>query len=102
MPMPAVQTSILAWYRKHKRNLPWRETRDPYKILVSEIMLQQTQVQTVIPYYHRWIKKFPTFGRLAMAPLDRVLKKWEGLGYYSRARNLQALAKMVVKNHGGR
>ena len=92
---------LLRWYHKNKRAMPWRDTRDPYRILVSEIMLQQTQVQTVIPYYHRFLKAFPTFHALANAPLDRVLKQWEGLGYYSRARNLHALAKDVVKNHRG-
>jgi A/G-specific adenine glycosylase len=100
--MPAFQSSLLTWYRKHKRDLPWRKSRDPYRILISEIMLQQTQVQTVIPYYNRWVKVFPTFQALAKAPLNRVLKQWEGLGYYSRARNLHALAKAVMKHHGGR
>src|ERR1035437_5574883 len=100
--MPAFQTSLLRWYHAHRRDLPWRRTRSPYRILVSEIMLQQTQVQTVIPYYHRWIKTFPTFRSLAAAPLNKVLKNWEGLGYYSRARNLQALSKTVTKQHSGR
>ncbi len=81
--------------------MPWRQTHHPYCILISEIMLQQTQVQTVIPYYERFLKSFPTFTALADAPLDHVLKHWEGLGYYSRARNLHALAKTVVKEHGG-
>ena len=96
------QKPLLAWYRTHRRALPWRRTKDPYRILVSEVMLQQTQVDTVIPYYHRFLKRFPTFGALARAPLDAVLKHWEGLGYYSRARNLHALAKIVQKNHRGR
>jgi A/G-specific adenine glycosylase len=100
--MPAFQSSLLRWYKANRRNLPWRRTRDPYRILVSEIMLQQTQVQTVIPYYRRWLKKFPTFRALAKAPLNKALKQWEGLGYYSRARNLQALSKVVMKQHGGR
>ncbi len=82
--------------------MPWRETRAPYRILVSEIMLQQTQVQTVIPYYHRFVKTFPSFKALARAPLNRVLKRWEGLGYYSRARNLHALAKQVMRKHHGK
>src|SRR5205823_5600728 len=81
--------------RKSLRDLPWRRTRDPYKVLVSEVMLQQTQVQTVIPYYHRFLRAFPNFQTLAKAPMDKVLKLWEGLGYYSRARNLHALAKAV-------
>jgi A/G-specific adenine glycosylase len=95
--LPTFQQSILRWYRKHRRDLPWRKTRDPYRILVSEIMLQQTQVQTVIPYYHRWLRAFSTFQVLAKAPMNKVLKQWEGLGYYSRARNLHALAKTVMK-----
>src|SRR5438552_16502266 len=88
-------SSLLRWYRTHRRDLPWRKTRDPYRILLSEVMLQQTQVDTVIPYYHRFLERFPSFGDLAKAPLDRVLKQWEGLGYYSRARNLHALAQAV-------
>jgi A/G-specific adenine glycosylase len=99
--MTALQTGLLQWYRRHKRTLPWRSTRDPYRILVSEVMLQQTQVQTVIPYYERWLKAFPTLRALAKAPLNRVLKAWEGLGYYSRARSLHALAKAVSKHHKG-
>ncbi|OGR90031.1 MAG: A/G-specific adenine glycosylase [Elusimicrobia bacterium RIFCSPLOWO2_01_FULL_59_12] len=95
------QRSLLRWYRTHKRDLPWRRTRDPYRILVSEIMLQQTQVDTVIPYYGRFLKAFPTFKALAKAPLGRVLKLWEGLGYYSRARHLHALAKTVQRDHRG-
>src|SRR4051794_1199620 len=90
------QKDLLHWYRLHKRDLPWRQTRDPYRILVSEVMLQQTQVDTVIPYYRRFLKAFPTFKALATAPLGKVLKLWEGLGYYSRARNLHALAKAVL------
>jgi A/G-specific adenine glycosylase len=88
---------LLAWYQRHKRDLPWRRTSDPYSILLSEVMLQQTQVRTVIPYYHRFLEAFPNFQTLAKAPLDRVLKLWEGLGYYSRARNLHALANAVIK-----
>jgi A/G-specific adenine glycosylase len=94
--------ALLRWYPKHRRDLPWRKTRDPYRILVSEIMLQQTQVQTVIPYYRRWLIAFPDFQTLARAPLNQVLKLWEGLGYYSRARNFHALAKWVVKDYQGR
>jgi A/G-specific adenine glycosylase len=84
---------LLAWYRKGARDLPWRRTRDPYAIWVSEIMLQQTQIATVIPYYERWMKRFPTVKALAKAPLDDVLKMWEGLGYYARARNLHKAAR---------
>ena len=86
---------------KKGRSLPWRETRDPYAIWVSEIMLQQTQVKTVIPYYHRWLEAFPTISDLAQAPQDRVLKLWEGLGYYSRARNLHRAAQNLEANHEG-
>ncbi len=100
--MSPFASSLLSWYRAHRRDLPWRRTRDPYRILLSEIMLQQTQVQTVIPYYQRWVKIFPTFHVLAKAPLNQVLKQWEGLGYYSRARNFHALAKTVVAQHRGR
>ena len=99
--MPNFSKPLLSWYHKHKRDLPWRRSQDPYRILVSEIMLQQTQVQTVIPYYHRWLKRFPTFKALARAPLQDVLKTWEGLGYYSRARNLHTLAQKVTKEHKG-
>jgi A/G-specific adenine glycosylase len=86
---------LLAWYRKGARDLPWRRTRDPYAIWVSEIMLQQTQIATVIPYYERWMKRFPTTKALAKADLDDVLKMWEGLGYYARARNLHRAAREV-------
>jgi A/G-specific adenine glycosylase len=85
----------MAWYHRNKRELPWRKTRDPYRILVSEIMLQQTQVATVIPYYLRFIRTFPTAASLARSPLQKVLKLWEGLGYYSRARNLHRAAQAI-------
>jgi A/G-specific adenine glycosylase len=93
---------LLAWYRRSHRDLPWRRTRDPYAIWVSEVMLQQTQVATVIPYYERFLARFPDVGALARASLDDVLKAWEGLGYYARARNLHAAARQVVTAHGGR
>ena len=96
------QKKLLTWYAKHKRDLPWRRTKNPYRIWVSEVMLQQTQVDTVIPYYRRWLKKFPTIKSLANASLDEVLKAWEGLGYYSRARNLHKAAKDIVKRRRGR
>lgn len=92
---------ILEWYFKIERDLPWRKNHDPYRIWVSEIMLQQTQVKTVIPYFERFVTHFPTVEALAHAPEEEVLKCWEGLGYYSRARNLQAGAKMVVENFNG-
>ena len=93
---------LLAWYHKHKRDLPWRKTKDPYAIWVSEIMLQQTQVATVIDYYHRFLKRFPTIQNLAQAKEEEVLALWSGLGYYSRARNLQAAAKKIVQDHHGK
>ncbi|MDI6741382.1 MAG: A/G-specific adenine glycosylase [Smithella sp.] len=93
---------LLAWYRRNQRSLPWRETSDPYRIWISEIMLQQTQVDTVIPYYHRFLKTFPNVNALARTPLQDVLKAWENLGYYSRARNLHAAAKVVVEKFGGK
>jgi len=92
---------VLSWYAHHQRDLPWRKTRDPYHIWVSEVMLQQTQVETVIPYYHRFLRQFPTLVALAEAPLDDVLKAWENMGYYARARNLHAAAKRVLKNFKG-
>jgi A/G-specific adenine glycosylase len=93
---------MLSHYDRWHRDLPWRRTKNPYRIWVSEIMLQQTQVETVKPYYARFLKSFPTVRHLARAPLGRVLKMWEGLGYYSRARNLHAAAKRVARNHAGR
>lgn len=93
---------LLRWSRKNGRDLPWRRTRDPYAILVSEFMLQQTQVVTVLPYYKDWLRRFPTFAALAGAPENDVLHAWQGLGYYARARNLQATAKLVIDRRGGR
>ena len=97
----ALRQSLLGWYRTQGRDLPWRRTRDPYAIWISEIMLQQTQVKTVIPYYERWLTKFPTVQALAAADQQRVLKLWEGLGYYARARNLHRAAKQVVNEFDG-
>jgi len=93
---------LLTWYATHQRRLPWRGTRDPYRIWVSEIMLQQTQVETVIPYYRRWCQRFPTVRALAEAPQQEVLQLWEGLGYYARARNLHTAARQVVHESDGR
>jgi A/G-specific adenine glycosylase len=93
--------SLLRWYRRNGRDLPWRRIRDPYAILVSEFMLQQTQVATVLPYYNEWLRRFPDFSSLALAPESSVLHGWQGLGYYTRARNLHALAKIVFRKHGG-
>ncbi|WP_096439681.1 A/G-specific adenine glycosylase [Alteribacter populi] len=94
-------TDLVKWYRENKRALPWREDQDPYKIWVSEIMLQQTRVDTVIPYFERFISLFPTPDALACAEEETVLKAWEGLGYYSRARNLQHAVKEVTEHYGG-
>ena len=96
-----LRRSLLDWYQRHGRELPWRNTRDPYKIWVSEIMLQQTQVNTVIPYYMRWLQKFPTVETLAQADQQIVLKAWQGLGYYARARNLHRAAQVLVEKHDG-
>ncbi|MGF1670678.1 MAG: A/G-specific adenine glycosylase [Balneolaceae bacterium] len=93
---------LLKWYSDNKRDLPWRDISDPYKIWVSEIMLQQTRVDTVIPYYQRFLKELPTVHDLAKADRRQVLKLWEGLGYYSRARNLHDAARFVVKNSKGK
>ena len=92
---------LLDWYRTNKRDLPWRRTKDPYRIWVAEVMLQQTRVDTVIPYYERFLKKFPDVRALARASEDSVLKAWENLGYYSRARHLHEAARAVVKQFGG-
>lgn len=93
--------ALLQWYRENKRDLPWRHTNDPYKIWISEIMLQQTRVDTVIQYYCRFLELFPTLGALAAAPEQDVLNAWKGLGYYSRAMNLQKAAQQVVEQHDG-
>lgn len=101
--MPSLFTkSLLRWFETEKRDLPWKATRDPYKIWISEIILQQTRVAQGLPYYERFIKKFPTVKKLAGAPLDEVLKMWEGLGYYSRARNLHFTAKLITEKYGDR
>jgi len=96
-----IQNRLLAWSHAHRRHLPWRGERDPYRVWVSEVMLQQTQVEAVIPYYHRFLARFPTLRSLAEADLDEVLKVWEGLGYYARARNLHRAARRVMEHHGG-
>ena len=92
---------LLAWYDANKRDLPWRRTQDPYKIWISEIMLQQTRVDTVIPYYERFLDWFPTIEDLANAQEEKLLKAWEGLGYYSRVRNMQKAAQQMMDEHGG-
>jgi A/G-specific adenine glycosylase len=93
--------NLLAWFRQFQRDLPWRANRDPYRIWLSEIMLQQTRVAAVIPYYERFLNRFPTVAALAEAPEEEVLRLWAGLGYYSRARNLQQAARAIVANHSG-
>ena len=100
--LPRRARLMIDWFKRSARDLPWRRTTDPYAIWVSEIMLQQTQVATVIPYWERWLREFPDPATLSAAPEARVLKLWEGLGYYSRARNLQRAAQTVVREHAGR
>lgn len=97
-----IQKALIAWFAANARDLPWRRTSDPYAIWISEIMLQQTRVQTAIPYYERFLGRFPTVEKLARARLDTVLKHWEGLGYYSRARNLHRAAKDIIARFNGR
>jgi A/G-specific adenine glycosylase len=97
-----VARSLIAWFAKNARDLPWRRTHDPYAIWISEIMLQQTQVKTVIPYFDRWMGQLPTLAAFARARPQKVLKLWEGLGYYSRVRNAQAAAQSIMRQHGGR
>jgi len=101
--MQRLASRLLNWYRLHKRSLPWRDRRpvDPYAVWVSEIMLQQTRVEAVIPYFEKWMKIFPTVSALAEASEQEVLNAWEGLGYYSRARNLHKAAQLIVEKHGG-
>ena len=94
--------SLIQWYLQNKRDLPWCKTADPYHIWLSEIMLQQTRVAQGLPYFLRFIEAFPTVFDLANAPEEHVLKLWQGLGYYRRARNLHAAAKQIVAQHGGR
>ena len=98
----AFRNALLAWYEAHWRDMPWRRTRDPYAIWISEIMLQQTRVDQVRPYYYRFMNRFPTVGDLGEAPLEDVLKVWEGMGYYARARNLHRAARQIAALHGGK
>ena len=99
--LPPITALLLAWYDGSRRILPWREDPSPYHVWLSEIMLQQTRVEAVIPYYERFLAELPDVGALAAAPEDRLLKLWEGLGYYSRVRNLQKAARQVMENYGG-
>jgi A/G-specific adenine glycosylase len=102
MPQPAwARRQLLRWFERHARDLPWRRTRDPYAIWVSEVMLQQTQVASVIPYYERFLKTFPTLDALAAADEQHVLRHWAGLGYYRRARDLHRAAQAIAADHGG-
>src|SRR5262249_40829812 len=94
--------SLLRWYQCHGRDLPWRRTRDPYRVLVSEVMLQQTQIATVLPYYKEWLRRFPTITALGRASDTEVLHAWQGLGYYARAGNLHRAARLVMDRHHGR
>ncbi|MDE6111802.1 MAG: A/G-specific adenine glycosylase, partial [Bacteroidales bacterium] len=100
--MSQLSDLLIDWYSENKRILPWRDTQDPYPIWLSEIILQQTQVKQGLPYFNRFMAAFPTVQALAEAPEETVLKQWQGLGYYSRARNLHAAAKCVCERHGGR
>lgn len=99
--LSSLRRSLLDWYAQSGRGLPWRHTQNPYAIWVSEIMLQQTQVKTVLPYYQRWMEVFPTIATLAAADQQQVLKLWQGLGYYARARHLHRAAQDIVQHHGG-
>ncbi len=99
---PRRRAALLRWYRRHHRALPWRRTRDPFRVWVSEVMLQQTQVATATPYYRRFLSRFPDVRSLAAARVDDVLAAWSGLGYYRRARHLHEAARVVVREHGGR
>ena len=99
---PGFRRRLLAWFRRHGRDLAWRKTRDPYRVLVSEVMLQQTQVSRVEEYYPRFLDRFPTLRHLAAARPARVREEWDGLGYYRRAANLHRLAREVVQRHDGR
>lgn len=97
-----MKSDLVAWFIKNRRDLPWRKNLNPYKVWVSEVMLQQTRVEVVIPYFHLWMKHFPSIERLAAADLSEVIKTWEGLGYYSRARKLHEGARFVQKKYGGK
>src|SRR5579884_2226354 len=98
----AIRNALLNWYGSHARCLPWRKTRDPYAIWISEVMLQQTQIATVIPYYQRFLQAFPNFERLAAAPFEKIAEQWSGLGYYRRARHLHLAAQRIVGEFGGK
>ena len=101
VPDPEVASRLLEWYGREGRDLPWRRTRDPYRIWISEVILQQTRVAQGMSYYHRFLELFPDVAALASAPEDLVLKCWQGLGYYSRARNLKKAAGVICAAYGG-
>src|SRR5262245_22055776 len=100
--LPTIRRRLLAWFDRNRRDLPWRNDRDPYRIWVSEVMLQQTTVATVVPYFERFLQRFPTVQALADASEQEVLRLWEGLGYYRRARHLHQAARRLVEDHNGR
>jgi A/G-specific adenine glycosylase len=97
-----VLAQLISWFEENQRPLPWRHSYNPYQVWISEVMLQQTQVETAIPYYERFIQEIPTLEALARAPEDRVLRLWAGLGYYRRAKHLMAAARQIVSKHGGK
>ncbi len=101
MDIPVVRRNLLAWYRKNRRDLPWRKTQDPYRIWISEVMLQQTRVQAAIPYYENFLRQFPSVEALASSKEEKLLACWSGLGYYSRARNLRRAAQQIVRDFDG-
>ena len=100
-PLSQLPIPLLGWYQTHARDLPWRREVTPYRVWVSEIMLQQTRVAAVVGYFTRFLEAFPTVQALAEAPEDQLMKLWQGLGYYSRARNLQKAARQIVDQFGG-
>ena len=93
---------LIRWYDLNKKNMPWRKNQDPYSIWISEVMLQQTQVRTVIPYYNRWMQAFPTIESVARAHIDRILKVWEGLGYYRRAHHIKQACEITINDFHGK
>lgn len=99
---PSVPRALVPWFRRHRRALPWRTDRDPYRVWVAEVLLQQTRVEQAVPYFERFVRAFPTVEALARAPIDRVLKLWQGAGYYARAHRLHAAARVIVDVWGGR
>ena len=93
-----MKKSLIRWYDVNKKNMPWRKNQDPYRIWISEVMLQQTQVSTVIPYYNRWMQTFPTIRSVAEAHIDSILKLWEGLGYYRRAHHIKQACEIIIND----